>query len=370
MSKRRDRYFNQDDVVEHRTKISSNSNDTTIASDKSDSRIDSSFDGVSPHQFLIIGDGRLARHLHRFFDLKSIRYTQWRRQDGVLKLEILARQATRVLLAISDRSIEVVAKQIYTINPKPMFVHFSGALSFSRIESAHPLFAFSDRPLSLADYENITFTTELGRASLREMLPGLGNFETAIASETKPLYHALCVLSGNGSTALWEKTIALFKDQFNIPNKNLESYLGSIFSNLAWGVAQNKSVLTGPWVRGDLATISKNLNSLHELSRIEISSEASDALEKFDISAIKSKVDDCKPISDVDTSLEQAYLALQGIVPGPRSAYSNSDDKIDLTTAQNICEDDDLTQTAVSQSSITFRNQKADLESPDKEVSI
>jgi predicted short-subunit dehydrogenase-like oxidoreductase (DUF2520 family) len=58
-------------------------------------------------KYLIIGNGRVARHICHYFDLLKIKkYTRWDRSQPVERLHELAADANRVLLAIRDDGIE------------------------------------------------------------------------------------------------------------------------------------------------------------------------------------------------------------------------------------------------------------------------
>jgi predicted short-subunit dehydrogenase-like oxidoreductase (DUF2520 family) len=99
------------------------------------------------------------------------------------------------------------------------------------------------------------------RMNLDEILPGLSNPSFALDPAQKTIYHALCVMSGNFTTMLWEKAFAEFDAKLGLPREALLPYLGQICGNLAEGV-NGKSVLTGPLVRNDLGTIAKHVQAL------------------------------------------------------------------------------------------------------------
>ena len=89
--------------------------------------------------YLIIGGGRLAKHLAYYLQLLDIPFNQWKRKDRS-KLEKLSSNSNKILLAISDDSIIPVAKKF----PDKLVIHFSGVLTTKFAESAHPLFTFSN----------------------------------------------------------------------------------------------------------------------------------------------------------------------------------------------------------------------------------
>lgn len=96
------------------------------------------------------------------------------------------------------------------------------------------------------------------------LLPGFSNRGFEIDAEQKPLYHALCAMSGNFTVLLWEKVFADFAAKLGLPAAILRPYLSQVAQNLLLESAQADaaSVLTGPLVRGDQSTIAKHLRAL------------------------------------------------------------------------------------------------------------
>src|SRR4029453_5128811 len=95
---------------------------------------------------LLIGDGRLARHLARYFGQLGLAYSTWSRrmhaEGGCAALATLVRPDTRALLAISDAAIE----PFLSAHPElanVVRVHFSGRLVSPQAIGAHPLFSFA-----------------------------------------------------------------------------------------------------------------------------------------------------------------------------------------------------------------------------------
>ncbi|MCL2474267.1 MAG: DUF2520 domain-containing protein, partial [Alphaproteobacteria bacterium] len=74
----------------------------------------------------------------------------------------------------------------------------------------------------------------------------------------KPLYHALCVMSGNFPNILWNSCLNVFKS-LNIPQEAAFLYLQKTLENFC---KDPKNSLTGPLVRNDKDTIDKNLTAL------------------------------------------------------------------------------------------------------------
>jgi hypothetical protein len=230
----------------------------------------STFKSNTPPTYLLIGSGRLARHFSNYFSLENMAFVTWSRSaNSTAELENLTGKATHILLMISDAAIEPFCREHAEIlglhdgnqeNAKTV-VHFSGALSLENVPSVHPLMSFSHALYGLEQYRKIPFILERGHASLGELLPGLINPHFEIESSLKPLYHALCVLSGNGTVLLWEKAKREFSEKLGLPPGVLNPYLGQTCLNLL-SAEPGASVLTGPIARGDSFTIAKNLQAL------------------------------------------------------------------------------------------------------------
>lgn len=211
--------------------------------------------------YLVVGNGRLARHIRHYFSLENIPFRSWYRQKTQDELRSELQNASHVLLAISDRAIE----PFYAEHPElaeKQCIHFSGSLVAKNIPSAHPLMTFANDLYDLETYRKIPFVIECGGPRFEELLPGLKNKSFEIVPEQKGLYHALCSLSGNFTIMLWEKVFLEFEQKLGLPKEVLIPYLQQIAANLANSSIET-SVLTGPLVRGDQATIDRHFRVLN-----------------------------------------------------------------------------------------------------------
>ncbi len=214
--------------------------------------------------YLIVGNGRLARHLHFYFSSLGIKYQTWdRRTNTSDELGVFAQSATRILLAISDKAIEAFILS-YPHIPQNKWVHLSGALSIRGIYSAHPLGSFGEKLNPIETYGEIFFIIEkqIGHTPIgfSELLPGLPNGSAEISSLDKPYYHSLCVLSNNFSTILFQKLFSGLEQELNIPKAAAYPYLKQTVFNLE----NTQNPLTGPLARQDWETIEKNIHALQE----------------------------------------------------------------------------------------------------------
>jgi 2-dehydropantoate 2-reductase len=138
-----------------------------------------------------------------------------------------------------------------------LVLHFSGALEIPGIHSVHPLMTFSTELYEPAIYPRIPFVTTSSLPS-DELLPGMKNAVHRISPDKKSYYHALCVMSGNFTTLLWQK-MHQGMQELGLPNEIESLYRQQIFKNLSANLSQ---ALTGPLARKDLATVVRNDEAL------------------------------------------------------------------------------------------------------------
>ncbi len=206
--------------------------------------------------YLLIGAGRLSRHLGHYFDLESIAWRRWQRSmDVPLRKAVIGARA--VLLLISDDAIEGFLD--HNARPDdPPWIHFSGSLVTTTAAGVHPLMTFSDELYDHQAYREMFFVCERGRPPFREIFPELANPSFEIDPEDKPLYHALCTIAGNFTTLLWHKAFGDFEQRLGLPRSALFPYLDRVADNLK----NSASPLTGPLARGDGRTVAHHLEAL------------------------------------------------------------------------------------------------------------
>jgi len=224
---------------------------------------------------LIVGSGRLAKHLSFYFQSEGLGYKQWNRSDlsanfnlaedsnlqpGHQEESHLSRPH-RILLAVADSAIGELADLPW---PKgSILVHFSGALSFPHVLGQHPLMTFTESLYDPALYRSIPFVGESPQPPFTELFPELPNPFFTITKDKKPLYHALCALSGNMTVRLWQRVTDEFGDQLGLPANILDGYRTQIFVNIQRDL---QNALTGPLARGDSKTVESHLKALQKSS--------------------------------------------------------------------------------------------------------
>ena len=207
--------------------------------------------------YLIIGNGRLASHFKKYFDLSGITYQTWWR-DAPFTLPLLLRSTKKVLLLISDDAIENFLLDHRAKDNQPIWIHCSGSIDTPLAENVHPLMTFGDQLYSLATYQKIPFITTNGRPCFQELFPDLINPNSSIPSQKRLLYHAWASMAGNFSSLLWSTYFERLEEEFGFDRHLATPYLDQIFAN----IKSSTNPITGPLSRGDTQTITRHLQSL------------------------------------------------------------------------------------------------------------
>lgn len=210
------------------------------------------------YSYLIIGAGRVARHLAHYFQLLNLNFTTWDRNQSESDLQTKAAEATHILVAISDSALEDFYSEHLKDREDKVLVHFSGALYFKGMIAAHPLMTFGTDLYDLKSYQQIHFALT-GCDELSEALPGLANPFSAVFAFEKARYHALCVLGGNFTTLLVAKMLEGFAEM-KIPVSAARPYIEKVIENT---LANPDEAFTGPLARKDAVTVEKNLQALN-----------------------------------------------------------------------------------------------------------
>jgi predicted short-subunit dehydrogenase-like oxidoreductase (DUF2520 family) len=228
----------------------------------------------------IVGNGRVARHMIRYFELSGQPYLHWFRNASMPSVNHsrLARfkyrlnhlfqntntktlnaavvSAKTVLLLIPDDQIEPFIDDNPSLEGKTL-IHFSGALNSDRAMGCHPLMTFGPDLYDLQRYQSIPFVVEES-VDFRQIFPSFKNPVHHIKSEQKVMYHAMCVMAGNFSQLLWQATSAEMV-RLGLPADLMHAYLQQNTQNY---INDPQNALTGPLVRGDVKTIEQHRHAL------------------------------------------------------------------------------------------------------------
>lgn len=194
-------------------------------------------------EFTILGRGRAGRALAEAWGAR------------VALADHTARPGGLVLLAVPDRAVPELAAFF-----PGRCVHLAGSLQLEGVPSAHPLTSFdgqaqdwSGTPLAI---------TGAVPDELRRAFGDLGFAAFDLPAELKPLYHAAAVLTSGHAATLWLGAEALLRAQgVALPGRGLLPLAEATLRNVAERGAAGR---TGPFVRGDEATIARDVAVLPE----------------------------------------------------------------------------------------------------------
>lgn len=187
-------------------------------------------------------------------------------------------QADLWIVAVPDRAIAEVARQLAAHRPRPaagVAMHLSGALSSDvmaplrdvgvAVASGHPLRSFPVLDHNLA-FEGTWCGVEGDDAALaliEDSFAALGGNCFRLDASAKTAYHGAAVLAGNALVGLADAAISSWRAA------GLSEHTArAVFADLAGGVVQNVAkhgapqALSGPLSRGDLETVSTQLAEL------------------------------------------------------------------------------------------------------------
>ncbi|MBX2813898.1 MAG: DUF2520 domain-containing protein [Myxococcales bacterium] len=192
----------------------------------------------------IIGRGRLGKALATALKLPNLPHT--------------TRPRGWIGLAVPDDAIPEMA----TFFPGRCF-HFSGSLDLADIPCAHPLTSFTGVP---SDWTGVplALTRVVPTFFVREMRAlGFAPFE--LSPEHKALYHAAAVLTSGHAATLWLGAQQLLNEAgIQLPGLGLLALAQTTLRNIETLGEQGR---TGPFVRGDEATIARDAAALPTIWR-------------------------------------------------------------------------------------------------------
>ncbi|MCM3901401.1 MAG: DUF2520 domain-containing protein [Pyrinomonadaceae bacterium] len=187
-----------------------------------------------------------------------------------------------VLIATPDDEIVHVAQRLAAAQRNRVrgrqVLHTSGALSSDvlaplsaigfQVGSLHPLVSVSDPRTGPTNFRGAFYCIEgdVGAArAARAIVRDLKGRSFSIRARYKPLYHAAAVMASGHVVALFDLAAEMLAQCGLDPGKAqrvLRPLLESTVTNLL--TADPASALTGPYARGDLATVQRHLSALGE----------------------------------------------------------------------------------------------------------
>lgn len=220
---------------------------------------------LSPMPVLFLGQGRVSRHLHFYFNeiLKvPCASLSWREVLSKKSPETNSgelRNYSFVFLVGRDKDLPVQNQWLNAADYNGRRIHCSARVHLEGVSAWHPLVSFSHDLFSQDFYLKIPFVGDEYSVSLKDSFLKLPNTEIKILKEEREKYHALCVFASNLSAALMAHSQEKFESNFRI-SKEL---IAPLFQSTALNIQkQGWAGVTGPMVRGDDESMQKNIKNL------------------------------------------------------------------------------------------------------------
>jgi predicted short-subunit dehydrogenase-like oxidoreductase (DUF2520 family) len=194
-------------------------------------------------------------------------------------------QSDLLLISTPDDALEAVAARLAgTIRravadrgkAQRFVLHTSGAVSSAvlaplralgfSVGSLHPLVSVADAAAAQDRFRGAHFCVEGDRAAARvarSLVKELGGHPFTISSEAKPLYHAAATVSSGHVTALFDLALEML-EECGLTKRRARQILAPLLKSTAanLGAQSPSEALTGPFARGDVATVGKHLAAM------------------------------------------------------------------------------------------------------------
>lgn len=229
---------------------------------------DSSQDGRARERLAIVGRGRLGTALAAAFAVAGFAV------DGPLGRGADADGADAVLLCVPDQEIGAAAA---AIRPGALVGHCSGATGLGPL-AGHE--GFSMHPLMTVTHKGARFdgvgaaiagTTPRALALADRLARALGMHPVEIAERDRAAYHAAASIASNFLVTL-EAAAERLAAEVGLDRALLVPLVRATVEN--WAELGPEQSLTGPVARGDVATVARQREAVHE--------RAPELLELFD----------------------------------------------------------------------------------------
>ncbi len=197
-------------------------------------------------EITILGRGRAGRALAEAWGPRAALVDHAARPEGL------------VLLAVPDQAVPGLAACF-----PGRCVHLAGSLQVEGVPCAHPLTSFDGRA---RDWTGTPLAiTGAVPDDLRRAFGDLGFAAFDLPAELKPIYHAAAVLTSGHAATLWLGAEALLRAQgVALPGRGLLPLAEATLRNVGELGATGR---TGPFARGDEATIARDAAALPDAWR-------------------------------------------------------------------------------------------------------
>ena len=238
---------------------------------------------------LVVGAGPVGHALAAALTEAGFNLRHWSRARGPLweEPEASSRQAADiVVLAVRDEAIAQAARYIVehgAAGPKSVLLHCAGALPPVEVLAAerpqvrgvgmlHPLHSFvaGEEVAAKKTLSGVVFAVsgdEAGQAAAQLLCDALGGVALPLAGEQQAAYHAAAVMAAGHVAALIDVAAHVLANiGLHRPDaeKALAGLTRSVIDNIErFGLP---AALTGPFARGDGATVARHLAGLSAIS--------------------------------------------------------------------------------------------------------
>lgn len=226
---------------------------------------------------LLLGNGRLAKHLRHYFQLLDIPHDYFENARNLSSPELhrKLKESNAIWILTSDRAIaEIKTALEKEITGTYTWIHSSAATEIEGMITLHPLMTFGPELYSLEQYQQIPFAvmgaeTDAVTKAENPLHPilSLPNTSFTIAREQRALYHAFAVMMSNLPVLLWSLTSEHANRELGLSPEVYAPILKQTLNNF---LNLGANALTGPIARKDQLTIDKNLTALSGVNQLQL----------------------------------------------------------------------------------------------------
>lgn len=217
---------------------------------------------------LVVGRGKVGRSLHRALRAASVEARLRRGRSA----RVAARGFDVVLLAVPDPDVEQVARALVAIERGAVVAHLAGALDLDplafleehgvRVARAHPMLSFPRvlEPAALVDGALVITGARPAVQPLARLARALRMRPVFVRDLDAPRYHLGASLLANGAVAIASEVERIWLSA-GVPPSALRQLLGPLLGSVAANLGERgvRGALSGPIVRGDVATVARHL---------------------------------------------------------------------------------------------------------------
>jgi predicted short-subunit dehydrogenase-like oxidoreductase (DUF2520 family) len=215
----------------------------------------------------LLGLGRLGRSLQPLLESAGHQVLPWRRGEPFPRADV-------AWLTVSDGAVAEVAG---ALPPGPIVLHASGALGVDVLRphrpagSLHPLQSFPGPEIATPQLAGIPAAVAgdpEAVSAARQIAADLGLRAVHVPGDRR-LYHAAAVIAGNFSTTLLAEGADLLIAAGVAPDEAAELLVPLAMASLEQALSRGPmQSLTGPFPRGDHATVGAHLDAIRRLTEI------------------------------------------------------------------------------------------------------